>query len=105
MEIAGDLTAATSKVTGIRAKACSSSLGRVVCKAPQLVHGTRSQPAALRPASRFSECPQRRRTRAYANIVYLAGQRRMQLSAAMPRSRNSTAEQPGIRGGELSNIQ
>jgi hypothetical protein len=39
--------------------------------------------------------------RAYANVVYLAGER----PAAMPRSRNSTAEQPGIRGGKLSNIQ
>jgi len=34
MEIAGDLIAATSKVTGLRAKACSGSLARVVRKAP-----------------------------------------------------------------------
>ena len=76
MEIAGDLIAATSKVTGLRAKACSSSLARLVCKTSNsctaLAQSTGSF-AACKPVQQMSATGRVREFAAVGSDIRLVG--------------------------------
>jgi len=92
-----------SKVIGIRAKAFCSSLARVVCKASQTRTRHAQSTGSLRPASRFSECPQRGRLRVLPLPIALPQTRRPrwaagQLTFAYTRSRPI----PAVRERQLS---